>query len=244
MSSRVRSVLSLLRVRKFALTSARCPFCGPTLIVKLRDDEVGVRCIRCGASAVHLSIGFALAARVESLDRLDAYELSARGPLVDFLRRNCRSLAVSEYFADVSPGSMRDGVRCEDVQRLTFADTSFDLITHTEVMEHVPDDSRAFRELHRVLRPNGWLVFTVPLTDHDATVERARLRDGTIEHVLPPMFHTDPLRGGDSILVFRDYGADVAQRLSAAGFSDIEIVPASPEIPWRMGRRVIVARRK
>ena len=69
---------------------------------------------------------------------------------MNFLRRRTRSLATSEYFADVAPGESVDGVRCEDVQRLTYADGSFDLVTHTEVLEHVPDDALAFAQLYRV----------------------------------------------------------------------------------------------
>ncbi len=93
---------------------------------------------------MHLSIGWALRAQVPNLYSRDACELSARGPLVRYLRRHAKSLATSEFFADVEPGASRDGVRCEDVQRLTYGDASFDLITHTEVLEHVPDDGAAF----------------------------------------------------------------------------------------------------
>ena len=172
----------------------------------------------------------------------DAYELSARGPQVDFLRRSARSLVVSEYLPDVPRGSERDGVRSEDMQSLTFADASFDLVTHTEVLEHVPDDARALAELHRVLRPRGVMLFTVPLHGGERTVERARLRDGAVEHLLPPVHHTDPLRG-EGILAFRDYGRDLLDRVRAAGFSDVfSYAPPSP-VTWFAPREVIVARK-
>jgi SAM-dependent methyltransferase len=47
---------------------------------------------------------------------------------------------------------------------LPFADGSFAVVTCFEVMEHVPEAARraAFREIHRVLRPHGRLVLTVP----------------------------------------------------------------------------------
>src|SRR3546814_1756319 len=89
----------------------------------------------CAASAVHLSIGWALCTQVAELDARDAYELSSRGPLVAHLVRHARSLLLSEYFDGIAPGSVHHGVRCEDVQALSFADASFDLITHTEVLE-------------------------------------------------------------------------------------------------------------
>jgi SAM-dependent methyltransferase len=241
--SRLHAALALIRVREFAMTIAQCPFCGPTLIVRLRDDEIGVRCVRCGASAVHLSIGWALQETLGNLRSLDVCELSARGPLVEYLRSRVRSIATSEYFADAAPGESVDGVRCEDVQRLTYADCSFDLVTHTEVFEHVPQDARAFAQLRRVLKSGGAMIFTVPVTDRIETIERARLRDGVVEHFLPPAFHTDPLRDGSSILVYRDYGTDIVERVKSAGFADVRLLARPAEIPWNMGRRVVVARR-
>ncbi|HST26953.1 MAG TPA: methyltransferase domain-containing protein [Rudaea sp.] len=208
--------------------------------MRLSRDDYGVRCVRCGASAIHLALGDALRVHAPDLARRDAYELSARGPLVAHLRRVARALTVSEYL----PGSnSRGGVRSEDVQRLTFADASFDLVTHTEVLEHVPDDACAFSELQRVLRPGGIMLFTVPLHGGERTVERARLRDGCIEHVLPPAYHRDPLRGGAGILAFRDYGRDILDRLRAAGFDAAEFHDPPLLAPWYVSRTVIVARK-
>ena len=52
----------------------------------------------------------------------------------------------------------------EDATRLTFADSSVDLVTAISTIEHIPGDGdyRAMREFSRVLRPGGVLVVTVP----------------------------------------------------------------------------------
>src|SRR4051812_21500482 len=104
---------ALLRWREFALAPLRCPYCGPSALVRLCRDEIGVRCLRCGASSVHLAIGATLREVVGSVSGKDACELSARGPLADHLRRHARSVALSEFFADVAGGVKRSGVRCE-----------------------------------------------------------------------------------------------------------------------------------
>jgi SAM-dependent methyltransferase len=241
-AARLRSGLALLHPGEFALRFDRCPYCGPTAFVRLRREAIGVRCVRCAASAIHLVIGWALRDHVPDLAGCDACELSARGPLADFLRRRAKSAALSEYFADAEPGSYRNGVRCEDVQRLTYADASFDLVTHTEVLEHVPDDARAFAELHRVMRPGATMLFTVPLYGGYPTVERARLRHGAIEHLMEPAYHIDPLRG-EGILAFRDYGLDIADRLRAAGFADARVVASQRRIPWLGDFPVILAKK-
>jgi SAM-dependent methyltransferase len=49
-----------------------------------------------------------------------------------------------------------------DATRLPFPDGSFDRIIAAEVLEHIPDDVGAIRELARVLRPGGAMAVTVP----------------------------------------------------------------------------------
>lgn len=240
---RLVRALNLLRPRDFALHMQRCPFCGSRVVVRLVRDETGVRCVRCGASPVHLAVGHALRRLVPRLDASEVCELSARGALAQYLARHARSVTLSEYLPGVPSGAMRDGVRCEDVQCLSYADASFDLVTHTEVLEHVADDARAFAELRRVLRPGGLMLFTVPLHE-GLTRERARLHNGEIEHLQAPAYHGDPLRGGAAILAFRDYGTDIVARLFDAGFAEARIEPASASTNfWGYARAVILAKR-
>jgi SAM-dependent methyltransferase len=49
-----------------------------------------------------------------------------------------------------------------DATRLPFTDATFDRVIASEVLEHIPDDTAAFAELARVLRPGGTLAVTVP----------------------------------------------------------------------------------
>ena len=49
-----------------------------------------------------------------------------------------------------------------DGTRLPFPDDTFDRIICSEVMEHIPDDAAAARELARVLKPGGTIAVTVP----------------------------------------------------------------------------------
>ena len=227
--------------RRLALRRFRCPGCGPSLLLRLGDDETQVRCVRCRGTPVHMALIEALAVHVGALSGLDAYELSSGGAVLAFLRRRCRSVAASELLDGVAPGAVRDGIRCEDVQRLTFDGASFDLCTSTEVFEHVPDDIAGFRELHRVLRPRGRLVFTVPMAGA-ATVERARLVDGECVHLLPPAYHGDRLTGAGTVLVYRDYGEDIVQRLRDCGFADALLHKSRPDA-FGHARTVVVATR-
>lgn len=54
------------------------------------------------------------------------------------------------------------GVEKGDVCAMPFADESFALVLATDILEHVNDDARAIGEIHRVLKPGGTAVITVP----------------------------------------------------------------------------------
>ena len=165
MLHRARYAVTIIRPRALPLRPFICPLCGPTFLLRLAANAVGVRCMRCGASAITMSLMSVLRAMRPGFAFRAIYELSTRGPLYDFLRRSVSNLTCSEYFDDVPLGAYRDGVLCQDVQALTFSDASFDVCTSTEVFEHVADDALGFREIRRVLRDGGVFVFTVPLAE-------------------------------------------------------------------------------
>jgi SAM-dependent methyltransferase len=240
---RLRIAWSLFRPRQFALGWAACAACGPTLLARLASDPISVRCLRCGASAIHQSVMRVLDRIYPDLSATTVYEMSSRGPLYEYLKVRAGRLACSEYFDGVPPGEYRNGVQCQDVMRLTYSDLSIDLCTSTEVFEHVPDDEKGFREVRRVLRPGGRFVFTVPLSASPETVERAEMINGEVRYLLPPEYHGDAIRGQGRVLVYRDYGRDIVARLKRCGFRRAEIVKPDAGSWWGLGRDVIVAER-
>ena len=237
----LRKILVLARPGSLALRPGHCPGCGPTLLVKLADDAISVRCIRCRASTIHMSILQVLQQLYPDLSGTATYEMSSRGPLFDYLRARAAKFTCSEFFDDVQPGAYRNGVQCQDVQALTYEDASFDLCTSTEVFEHVPDDYKGFREIRRVLRSGGRFVFTVPLTESATTIERAALQDGAVYHMLEPEYHGDAIRGHGQVLCFRNYGKDILERLRECGFREARLVPVDRAGWWGFGTDVVVA---
>ena len=53
-----------------------------------------------------------------------------------------------------------------DINRLPFADATFDQVLMSEVLEHIADDRAAMREVYRVLKPGGILALSVPHADY------------------------------------------------------------------------------
>ena len=197
-----------------------CQIWGPTLLIRLSADAISIRCIRCRASVIHMSIASVIRRLYLDLSKFPVYEMSSRSPLFDYLKARAGEFSYSEYFDEVEPGATRNGVMCQDVQKLAFPDHRFGLCTSTEVSEHVEDDIQGFREIFRVLQPAGRFVFTVPLSGESKTITRAMLLNGKIRHLLPPEYHGDTIRGSSRVLCYRNYGADILERLLDCGFSD------------------------
>ena len=97
------------------------------------------------------------------------------------LSRFLRALPDVDYRSgDLDPALADEQVDITDMRQ--FEDVSFDLIVCSHVLEHVPDDARAMRELHRVLAPGGRAILMVPIlttatrTDEDPGVTDADQR--------------------------------------------------------------------
>ncbi|GLV52350.1 methyltransferase [Thermobispora bispora] len=97
-----------------------------------------------------------------------AFEVLRRGADVVAFDMNAEELAgVRAMFAamvkegQVPPGASGDTV-VGDALAMPFPDASFDRVIAAEVLEHIPDDVTAMREIVRVLKPGGLVAVTVP----------------------------------------------------------------------------------
>jgi SAM-dependent methyltransferase len=146
--------------------------------------------------------------RVAEINRIDG--------LHDVLIR-LPQLSSSDFHPGAEPGSIVDGVRSEDLTRLTYADARFGVVLTSETLEHVPDLEAALREIRRVLVPGGRHIFTIPQLPRVAnTFSRSVvLADGSIEDRAPRICHP----GGDvGYPVFTEFGDDLPDVLERAGF--------------------------
>jgi SAM-dependent methyltransferase len=126
-------------------------------VLTVRYDALGVR---PGDRVLDLGCGFGR----------HAYESMRRGAEVvacDFSLAELKDVtgmfkAIADVEAERLPAAASGVATNGDATRLPFADGSFDKVIASEVLEHIPDDSAAFAELARVLRPAGRLAVTVP----------------------------------------------------------------------------------
>jgi hypothetical protein len=60
----------------------------------------------------------------------------------------------------------------EDIMKLSYPNNSFDLILHSEVLEHVKDPQKAISECRRILNKDGICLFTIPIIPGRKTIKK------------------------------------------------------------------------
>ncbi|HVU43972.1 MAG TPA: class I SAM-dependent methyltransferase [Xanthobacteraceae bacterium] len=218
-----------IKLPRYLGTEYRCPICGtglrafrPMWKSYWRDVEVyqpihpaesmetlnleAFTCPCCDAfdrdrlTAIYLENAFA------SFDRNRTYRLLEFAP-GDALYKKLKSLPFIAYrSADLSRKTVDERVDMTDMAAYTGG--SLDVILCSHILEHIPDDRKAMRELRRVLKPEGFAIVLVPLVV------------GVDETHEDPSMDTPELRWkyfgmGDHV---RQYGKrDFIERLEAAG---------------------------
>lgn len=237
---------NLANYRKFRSAWFTCPVCGevarplyefPDLKLR-REHRIGVlretlQCNRCIASMRQRSLAAALLdclnelwnTRLRSIAELRAHGLGGQRVLntdnfsaMNTLLRELAGYSRCSYLPDRPFGvEIEPGYSNEDLQRLSYADCSFDVVLTSDVMEHVRDCDAAHHEIYRVLAPGGIYVFNVPC---DMTIEEdIRLVDTTTARdvfLCPPQYHGDPLSNG--VLAYRVFGRRLLSALALVGF--------------------------
>lgn len=192
------------------------------------DRQQGCVCDRCGANLRVVALGLAVRAAVGVSAPLQDYPRIPAAARLRILDVN-GAPAISPALAAL-PHYVRADFPQVDMQALPYADASFDLVIHSDTLEHVPDPIRALAECRRVLAPGGSLCFTIPVIVGRLT----RSRDG-----LPKSYHGDPATSADDLLVQYEFGADAWGLLFEAGFEEIAMhqVDYPAAIAFRARRR-------
>lgn len=190
-----------------------CAACGTMVSRSFRpgpDGRPDARCPRCGSLERHRFLSLLLGVLSPELRDLDTVvEIApSRQSKVLLHRLEARRRVSLDAGYDA-----RDVDALASLTHLPLRDGSVDLLVCYHVLEHVPDDCAAMREISRVLSPRGIALLEVPIrtgvaTDEDpsATPEERARRFGQHDHV-------------------RWYGDDFDSRLADAGLASVRVTP-------------------
>lgn len=138
-----------------------------------------------------------------------AFEAMRRGAVVTALDADAAEVKdvsqMMKAMVDEDPSLAASGGRgaalVGNALELPFPDGSFDRVIAAEVLEHIPEDRGAIRELARVLRPGGTMAVTVP-----------RWWPELVTWAISDDYHNKP---GGHIRIYR--GSVLVERLEATG---------------------------
>ena len=149
---------------------------------------------------------------VQWLSTASALHFAPERGMADLLRKSARHYVS----ADLAPGRAD---RVINIEHIDAADDSFDCVVCSHVLEHV-DDRRGLAEIHRVLKPGGVALIMLPViegwaqtyeTEAARTPEERKRHFGQSDHL-------------------RLYGADVRERIRAAGFNLDELTAEGEDV--------------
>ena len=201
---RLRRLASLVRKER------QCPFCGwrgfrfePFGNRVLRRDDA--RCPICGSLERHRVARLLLQHRLQGRHRV--LHMAPESLMIPWLV----SLSCDYLNADLCHPAMRR----MDLTDTGLPDASRTLVWCSHVLEHIPEDGAALREVFRILAPGGYLVIQVPIGG-DTTAEDPTITSD--EARLEAFLQEDHVRL---------YGRDIARRIEAAGFEWEALTSAS-----------------
>ncbi|MDJ0674188.1 MAG: class I SAM-dependent methyltransferase [Calothrix sp. MO_167.B42] len=181
--------------------------------VEYINRQQGLHCLDCSSNLRSMALAMAIMRcfgyrgifqdfiKQEITQKLKILEINTAGSLTQFL---------SEL-----PGHCLGNYPEVDMMSLKFVDESFDLVVHSDTLEHIPYPVRGLSECHRVLKSEGLCVFTIPMIVDRLTSNREGLA---------PSYHGVSEVQQSDLLVYTEYGCDAWKHTIQAGFQECRII--------------------
>lgn len=187
--------------------SKKCRFCGASHRSRVLAEALVKSYQKSGARDLASWVKFAIK------QDLQIAEINYFGDLHPWLQK-IPGLILSQYSESTWRAKIANwlkGIKSQDLTNLSYPSASFDLVLHTEVLEHLQDVERAIAECRRILKPSGFALFTVPLIPNRQT----QPADPNI-----PSYHGAMQENN---LVYWEFGGDFIKRYN------LEVVVSYPQ---------------
>lgn len=122
-------------------------------------DKVNYQCPECGAfDRDRLIIAFLEELKPEGDEKLSLLQFAPTAPVEQWARTKTY---IKYESTDIAMGNVTFHSDIQDMG--TVEDERYDIIVCSHVLEHVQDDTKALKELYRILKPSGAAIVLVPL---------------------------------------------------------------------------------
>lgn len=177
------------------------------------DEQQGSTCTGCGANVRSGALAAAILRWAGFPGVLSDFVRTSRALALRVLEIN-EAGTLTPWLARM-PGHRLVRYPDFDMTRPTFPPETFDLVVHSDTLEHVPDPVAGLQACRSMLDRAGACAFTVPTVIGRLTRDR---RD------LPPSYHGYPGCTDEDQRVHTEFGADAWTYCMAGGFTSCEIV--------------------
>ncbi len=177
------------------------------------DRQQGLACKACGSNLRTMALALAIC-------RCYGYSGTLERFVEEKGNRQLRVLEINEAGGLTQVLSRLPGHRIGrypqlDMMRMPYPENSFDLVVHSDTLEHVPQPVAGLSECHRVLAPGGYCSFTIPMIVDRLTSSRTGLQ---------PSYHGTAEQRGSDLIVQTEYGCDAWKHLLLAGFRECTLI--------------------
>jgi hypothetical protein len=180
-----------------------CNICGGRFSGFVSMESGDLLCPRCGSLPRQRRLWIILQPFIDREDSIKILHFSPSRILQKKLRhRKPSQYITSDYEAKA------DADKHYDITHIPESENSYGLIICFHVLEHVPDDRQAIRELYRILKPEGRVFIQTPFRDGDI------YEDKTINTGAERLHHFGQ---EDHVRIYSVKG--LVSRLKEAGFS-------------------------
>ncbi|GAB4190764.1 MAG: class I SAM-dependent methyltransferase [Wenzhouxiangellaceae bacterium] len=202
-----------------------CPLCQHyTLFLRHGEwNREQYRCVRCGSIPRWRALYLVLESTYPDWRQRVIHESSPSGSASQVIAAQCQHYTASHFFPDQPLGAQIGEFQNQNLEALTLADNSIDLLITQDVFEHVYDPEAALREVARVLKPGGAHLFTIPWKRGQPTTPRVRFEGDDMVHLKEPEYHGNPISEEGS-LVITDWGEDAPQLIDRYSGLHTEVI--------------------
>ena len=175
------------------------------------NKQQGLYCIKCNSNLRSMTLAFAIMkvygykgffkdfVKEKEISHLNILEINEAGSLTQFVS-NLQGHTIKKY-PEI------------DMMNINYPDMHFDIIIHSDVLEHIEHPVRGLSECNRILKSGGFCAFTIPMIVDRLTIKR----DG-----LPLSYHGCKDNQADFI-VHTEYGCDAWKQVIKAGFQECRL---------------------
>lgn len=179
--------------------------------VEYINKQQGLHCIDCKSNLRSMVLAKAIMrcfgytgffkdfVKQKKIQNLQILEINEAGSLTKFL------VEIPSHTLKVYPEI--------DMMNMKIANMTFDLVVHSDVLEHIKHPIRGLSECRRILKPGGYCAFTIPMVVDRLTISREGM---------PASYHGSQENQPDFV-VHTEYGCDAWKHVIQAGFTECRL---------------------